>query len=168
MVYPSWLVGEDVNSDNAAEGVGNKMHSTPTSEFRIVDAPEMVDAVSFMDDGRDHFIMISSRHIIGNVEHDVRNDIPDYFESARSDVLERELIDSDIRSRVSIPFIFERKRQTPVDLSLISRRFSSNSGQSLTGSTIMPPISSLRLPLIILFISSAFTSRRNALIACVK
>jgi hypothetical protein len=109
MAYSGWLIGEDVNSHDAAEGVGDKMHSAPTGESQIVDAPEMVDTVSFTDDGRDHFIMISSRHIIRDVEHDVRNDIPDCFESIRSDVLERELIDSGVRSPVSIPSIFESK-----------------------------------------------------------
>lgn len=89
-------------------------------ESRVVDAPEMVDAVSFPDGSFYHFLVKSSGHVIWDVEHDIGNDISDDLEGWRSELLEGEVITSRVCGLVSKPSIFKRECQTPVDLRLIS------------------------------------------------
>jgi hypothetical protein len=70
----------------------NQMHSTVFLESGIVDAPEAVDAVCFLDTSRDHHGVVLRREVIGDVQHDVAYNAADGGESVWCDVFEGVLV----------------------------------------------------------------------------
>ena len=86
-----WLLAQDVQRHDAAEGMRHQMHSAVLLEPGVVLAPQPIDAVRLAYDGLDHLGLVM-RQIVRYVQHDVGDQVAHRRERAWRDVLETEVV----------------------------------------------------------------------------
>lgn len=67
---------EYVYCHDTAKRMRNNVYTSVLGEAWIIGTPQLVDTIRFFDDSSNHLRLVM-RKIVWNVQHDIRDDIPD-------------------------------------------------------------------------------------------